>query len=161
MDFTATQEIIRSLKSVKEKQNLSISQIKSMVDATGAYISMTTIRRVFADESETADSFNYEQTLRPIAQALLHDRGLYTEDELALAKYETYEAINRHKDEVIESLHKQIEALRDEHDARCKECEKRQNFLMDQIALKDKRMERKDAIIDKLLPYALQGNDQK
>ena len=155
MDFTATQEIILSLKAVKEKQRLSISQIKSMVDATGAYVSMTTLRRVFAEESETADSFNYETTLRPIAQALLHDKGLYTEDELVLARYEMYEAINRHKDEVIESLHKQIEALRDEHDARCKECEKRQNFLMDQIALKDRRMERKDEIINRLLEKVL------
>ena len=33
------------------------------------------------------------------------------------------------------------------------------DFLMHQIDLKDKRMERKDAIIDRLLPYALQRNE--
>ena len=155
MDFTATQEIIRSLKAVQEKQNLSIPQIKSMLDATGAYVSMTTLRRVFAKDSETEDSFNYETTLRPIAQVLLHDKGHYTQDEVVLAKYETYEAICRHKDEVIDGLRKQLEALREEHDARCKECEKRQNFLMDQIALKDRRMERKDEIINRLLEKVL------
>lgn len=155
MEFTATQEIILSLKAVKEKQNLSITQIKSMVDATGAFISPTTLRRVFAEDSETEDSFNYEQTLRPIAQALLHDGGVYTEDELALAKYEMYEAISRHKDEVIESLHKQIEALHEEHDARCRECEKRQNFLMEQIKLKDKRIDERGDIIFRLLDKVL------
>lgn len=155
MDFTATQEIIRSLKAVQEKQNLSIPQIKAMLDSTGAYVSMTTLRRVFAKDSETEDSFNYETTLRPIAQVLLHDKGHYTQDEVVLAKYETYEAICRHKDEVIDGLRKQLEALREEHDARCKECEKRQNFLMDQIALKDRRMERKDEIINRLLEKVL------
>lgn len=161
MDFSATQEIIRSLKAVQEAQSLSIPQIKTMLDATGAYVSMTTLRRVFAKDSETEDSFNYETTLRPIAQVLLHDKGHYTQDEIVLAKYEMYEAICRHKDDVIADLRTQLEALRDEHDARCRECEKRQSFLMEQIALKDKRMERKDAIIDKLLPFALQRNEKK
>lgn len=155
MDFTATQEIIRSLKAVQEKQNFTIPQIKTMLDSTGAYVSMTTLRRVFAKDSETEDSFNYETTLRPIAQVLLHDKGHYTQDEVVLAKYEMYEAICRHKDEVIDGLRKQLEALREEHDARCKECEKRQNFLMDQISLKDRRMERKDEIINRLLEKVL------
>lgn len=155
MDFTATQEIIRSLKAVQETQSLSIPQIKTMLDATGAYVSMTTLRRVFAKDSETEDSFNYETTLRPIAQVLLHDRGHYTQDEVVLAKYEMYEAISRHKDEVIASLRKQLEEVRSEHDNRCKECEGRMDFLMHQIDLKDARMERKDKIIDKLLEKVL------
>lgn len=155
MDFTATQEIIVSLKAVQEKQNLSIPQIKSMLDATGAYVSMTTLRRVFAKDSETEDSFNYETTLRPIAQVLLHDRGHYTQDEVVLAKYEMYEAICRHKDEVIDGLRKQLEALREEHDARCKECEGRMDFLMHQIELKDKRIDERGDVINRLLEKVL------
>ena len=68
---------------------------------------------------------------------------------------ETYEAISRHKDEVIETLQRQLADVKAEHDNRCRECEKRQCFLMDQIALKDKRMERKDEIINKLLEKVL------
>ena len=155
MDFSATQEIIRSLKAVQEKQNLSIPQIKTMLDSTGAYVSMTTLRRVFAKDSETEDSFNYETTLRPIAQVLLHDRGHYTQDEIVLAKYEMYEAICRHKDEVVDGLRKQLEALRDEHDARCKECEGRMDFLMHQIELKDKRIDERGDVINRLLEKVL------
>lgn len=155
LELNATQEIIVSLKAVQSKQNLSIPQIKKMVDATGTYLSPTTLRRVFAEGSEENDSFSYENTLRPIAKALLSNHSLYTEDEVVLAKYEMYEAICRHKDDIIENLRKQLEALRDEHDARCKECEGRMDFLMHQIDLKDARMERKDKIIDKLLEKVL------
>lgn len=162
LELNATQEIIVSLKAVQSKQNLSIPQIKKMVDATGTYLSPTTLRRVFAEGSEENDSFSYENTLRPIAQALLSNHSLYTEDEVILAKYEMYEAICRHKDEVIDGLRKQLESLREDHDARCKECEKRQDFLMNQIALKDKRIDErgeqikiKDDVIYRLLDKVL------
>ena len=152
MEYSATQEIIMNLKAVKEAQNLSIPKIKDMVDSTGAYLSLTTIRRVFAENSETEDSFSYENTLRPIAQALLVNSPL---DDVGRAKAEAYEAILRHKNETIDSLKKQIEVLRSEHDSRCKECEGRMDFLMHQIDLKDARMERKDKIIDQLLQKVL------
>ena len=157
MEFTATQEIILNLKAVKEAQNLSIPKIKDIVDSTGAGLSLTTIRRVFADNSETEDSFSYENTLRPIAQALLVNSP--NDDDIVRANVVVFVAILRHKNESIDSLKKQIEMLRNEHDTRCKECEGRMDFLMHQIDLKDKRMERKDAIIDRLLPYALQRNE--
>lgn len=152
MEYSATQEIILNLKAVKEAQNLSIPKIKDMVDSTGAYLSLTTIRRVFADNSETEDSFSYENTLRPIAQALLVNSPA---DDVGRAKVEAYEAILRHKNEIIDSLKKQIESIRSEHDSRCKECEGRMDFLMHQIDLKDARMERKDKIIDQLLQKVL------
>ena len=154
MEFSATQEIIVNLKKVREKKNLTIPQIKAMVDASGAYVSKTTIRRVFADNSESDDSFNYETSLRPIAAALLVNDEV-AEDELSRAKFETFEAIGRHKDEVIETLQRQLADVKAEHDNRCRECEGRMNFLMHQIELKDKRMERKDEIINKLLEKVL------
>lgn len=155
MELNATQEIIVKLKAVKDKRNLSVPDIKKMVDATGAYLSLTTLRRVFADGSEENDSFNYEATLRPIAQVLLLTDDMTAESGIVKAKLETYEAICRHKDEVINTLNRQIDALRAEHDNRCRECEGRMDFLMSQIKLKDARMERKDKIIDKLLEKVL------
>ena len=155
MELNATQEIIVTLKTVKDQQHLSIPQIKSLVDATGAYISMTTLRRVFADHSEIDDSFSYENTLRPIAQALLINNELETDDASIRTRIESFEAIIRHKNEVIESLHKQIEELKEEHEKRCKEYEQRMDFLRDQIELKDSRMDRKDEMIAKLMDKIL------
>ena len=154
MDLTTTQSVIVNLKAVKERQNLSIPRIKEMVDSTGAYISLTTLRRVFAEKSEKDDSFNYDNTIRPIAQALLVNND--TADDGAIrAQMDTYLAICRHKDEVIEALHKQIDALKEAHENRCREYETRMAFLRDQIELKDQRMDRKDQIIDKLLEKVL------
>lgn len=147
MDISATPEVIRKLKSVKEQQNLSIPKIKEKVDATGVCLSMTTLRRVFADGSEE-DNFHYENTIRPIAQALLID----ADDDVGYrAKAETFKAIIRMKEEKIEELRSQLEAFRKEQDEKCEECRKRQDFLRAQIDLKDQRMDRKDEIIERLL----------
>lgn len=154
MELTTAQEIIKNLKSVKDEQKLSIPQIKTMVDATGAYLSMTTLRRVFADSSETDSSFDYERTIRPIAQALLVNNE-QTGSAIIRAQIDTYLAICRHKDEMIESLREQIERLKESHEKRCKEYETRMEFLRDQIELKDQRMDRKDQMIEKLLDQVL------
>lgn len=168
IELTTAQETILKIKELKKGLNLSVKQIEAMSDTNGHHISEPTLYRVFAKDSEIKDSFNYTTTLEPLANMLLNYKALYTQDETATAKYELYEVMLRHKNEVIETQNQQleaekqrIEALRNEHDARCRECEDRMSFLMHQIELKDKRMERKDAIIDKLLPYALQGKEQK
>ena len=155
IEFSATQEIIVKLKEVQKSQRLTIPQIKAKVDATGAIISMTTIRRVFAEGSETEDSFNYDATIRPIAQALLIADSLDSGDDAVRAKVESIEAIIRLKNDVIESQRQQIEGLKAEQDRRCREYEKRMDFLRDQIELKDQRMDRKDDMIEKLLAKLL------
>ena len=151
MELNATQNIIVQLKAVKAQQHLTISQIKEKVDATGNIVSETTIRRVFADKSEKDDSFSYESTIRPIAQALLIADGYSDQSELLQAKVASFEAIIKYKGELIESLKKQIDDMRVVQDEKCSECRKRQDFLREQIALKDERMDRKDAIIERLL----------
>ena len=161
-ELTTAQETILRIKELKEGLSLSVKQIEAMSDTAGHHISLQTLYRVFAKESEIKDSFNYTTTLEPLANMLLSHKALYTQDETSVAKYELYEVMLRHKNEVIEAQGQQLEAerqrleaLRNDHDARCKECEKRQNFLMDQIALKDRRMERKDEIIHRLLEKVL------
>ena len=144
VEYSATQEIIINLKSVKEQQNLSIPQIKQMVDETGTYISLTTLRRVFAENSETEDSFNYENTIRPIAQALLINYGLSSDNELRRVRTEAYEAIFRHLNEEIDAMKRLMETMKTQY-------ENRIAFLRQQIATKDKYMNRKDAIIQTLM----------
>ena len=160
-ELTTAQETILRIKELKDGLNLTVKQIEAMSDTAGHHISIQTLYRVFAKESEIKDSFNYTTTLEPLANMLLSYKALYTQDETSVAKYELYEIMLRHKNEVIEAQSRQleaerqrIEALRNDHDARCKECDNHRAFLIDtmkffkdQINIKDKRMERKDEII--------------
>jgi hypothetical protein len=150
MEISATQEIIVKLKAVKDQQNLSIPQIKKMVEATGSYPSLTTLRRVFAENSETETNFNYDGTIRPIAQALLATADPSDSDETRTRK-EAYLSILHLKDIQIESLHKQVDQLKEELLNRAEEYNRRVAFLRDQIEKKDDRMDKKDDIIDTLL----------
>ena len=153
MELTATQEIIVKLKTVKEKRNLSISDIINMVAAAGEPVSETAIRRIFKKDSEINDSFNYDHTLRPIAKVLLVPDS--SEDAVAQASTQAFLAINEYKDEKIAELEKQKENMREQYERRCAEYETRMAFLRDQIELKDQRMDRKDSIIEKLLDQVL------
>ena len=148
MEQFDTQEIIIQLKAVKEERHLTIPEIKKMVDATGTILAETTIRRVFKDGSEKNDGFNYATTLKPIAQALL-----VTDN--ADADTKAFLAINDYKDRQIAELERQKEVVREQFEARCREYETRMAFLRNQIELKDTRMDRKDAIIEKLLEQVL------
>lgn len=143
-----TQEIIVQLKAVKEERHLTIPEIKKMVDATGTIIAETTIRRVFRDGSEKNDGFNYSNTLKPIAQALL-----VTDEPDADTK--AFLAINDFKDRQIEELMRQKDAMKEQYEKRCKEYETRMAFLRNQIEKKDDRMDQKDRIIEKLLDQVL------
>ena len=151
MELSGAQEIIRKLKAVKVERKLTNTQIKALVDAGGGYVSLTTIRRVFAEESEINDNFSYESTLRPIAQALLIEDTISQGDSQTRSKIEAFEAIIHQKNEKIESLQNNIDHLKVYYD-------KRIDFLLDQIALKDRRADEqaakineKDAMIRMLL----------
>ena len=137
MELTTAQEIILNLKSVKEKQGLSIPQIKQMVDATGAYLSLSTLRRVFADGSEEDSSFSYENTIRPIAQVLLIN-DISEDESITHDKINGLLAIIHHKAEIIESLKSQVEDYRK------------------QIEIKDRRMDEQAQRIDKLMDKLLE-----
>ena len=118
-------------------------------DATGIHIAQTTLYRVFAEDAEN-DSFSYLRTLQPIEKALLvHNES--TADAVVRAQLDTYLHICQYKMEVIESLHKQIEQLKEELLAKSEDYNRRVAFLRDQIELKDARMDRKDTTIEKLL----------
>ena len=150
--------IIASLKSVKAAQNLSISEIERMVDATGVHVASSTLYRVFAEDSETCDSFSYDRTLHPIEKALLVNNET-TADAVVRAQLDTYLHICKYKMEVIESLHAQVDKLKDDLLKRSEEYDKRIAFLQEQISLKDTRMDRKDETIDMLLKQLLVCKD--
>lgn len=126
--------IIVRLKEVKNKQpELTLQKIS---DHTG--VSFTTVSRVFAAGSETV-SFRYE-SIRPIAQMLLGidnlDEG--EDDEKAL------KAIIQFKDARIKELEESLEREREKHINKIEkdraQYQKRIDFLMNQIELKDHRI---------------------
>ena len=154
MEISAAREVILSLKQVREQKHLSIMDVKNKVDASGVFISETTLRRLFADGSEDNDSFSYESTIRPIAKVLLADEA--PADDTVRKELDLYRHICEYKMEMIESLHKQIEHLKEEQAARCKKCEEKTAFLEEQIAVKDRRMDEQARRIDKLTDKLLE-----
>ena len=105
-------------------------------------------RRVFAANSEQEDSFNYDKTIRPIANVLLLKDEYSPEGTVSTTENEALKAVLKLKNEEIEALKKQIEIMR-------KMYEERIDFLIDQIRKKDKRMDEKDEIINRLMEKVL------
>ena len=112
--------------------------------ALQAYISLSTLRRVFADGSE-ASSFSYENTLLPLAEVLLNVEDVPTHpDSPFAAEIDGLKAVIHVQNEEIARLHDLKEHL-----------EARITFLLEQIEKKDRRMDEKDEIIRKLMDKVL------
>ena len=150
-----TRDLIIKLKAVKEEKGLSLNKIVDLIEANGDFISRSSIQRVFADGSEDC-SFRYEETIRPIAKALLDIENIEDNDSLDTA---TLKALLKYKIQRIEDLETQIERLQAELDSEKlkrhekidvirEEYEKKIDFLKGQITLKDKRM---DLLLDAVI----------
>lgn len=146
MEITRAQELIKQLKEIKEKNEITYPRILERMEKNGKFVSLTTLRRVFADGSErNADSFNYENTLMPIAEVLLNVEDVPTEASSPYAKeIDALKAVIHVQNEEIARLHDMKEHL-----------ESRITFLLEQIEKKDRRMDEKDEIIRKLMEKVL------
>ena len=67
-------EIVTKLKKVREEEGISYQRIVELVEQNGGYVSLSTVKRVFSEGSESY-GFQYENTLKPIADAVL---GIYS-----------------------------------------------------------------------------------
>ena len=149
-----TKEIIRKLKDVREEKKLSYNDIVRLIENNGDHVSRSTVQRVLSNKSDSApESFKYNDTIRPIAKALLDIETIEADDDkdtqamksIIIYKHETIEALQQ-KISNLESkfeialnkekikYHEKLEAEREQH-ARSIE------FLKNQISLKDKRMD--------------------
>ena len=160
MELANLKEIVLKLKAVKEKDGLSIHDIMDRIEASGAFISESTVRRVFRDNSEDELGFTYAKVLKPIADVLIGEET--ADDPALLEKNGALHAIIREKNRTIESLQEKldaanarIETIRQQFDNVRAEYDTRLRFLRDQIELKDKRMDEKDEIIRKLMDKCL------
>lgn len=147
--MTNSRDIIIKLKEVREEKGLSYNDILSLMEKNGDYLSKSTISRVFADGSEDETSFRYEETIRPIANALLDIETIEEDDNVDV---QAMKSLLKYKNQRIEDLEREIEKLElslaeekvKHHERLDKEREQHQKsveFLKDQISLKDKRMD--------------------
>ncbi|MBO5970019.1 MAG: hypothetical protein J6S14_16135 [Clostridia bacterium] len=144
MNSPKTVEVILRLKAVKEAKGLSVAEIVRRVNASGSFVSETVVYRIFAKDSEKKDSFIYSQSIEPVAKVML------TGEETS-AKEDALIAIVGVKNEQLAERDAKVAAMKEQYERRCAEYDSRLAFLRNQIATKDKYMNRKDAIIQALL----------
>lgn len=146
--MTNVKDIILKLKEVREEKGLSYNDILDLMENNGDYLSKSTLSRVFADGSEEV-SFRYEETIRPIAKALLDIENIEEDDNMDTR---AMKSLLKYKMDRIEELERQVEqlelSLAEEkikyHEKLDKERERSNrsiDFLKEQISLKDKRMD--------------------
>ena len=144
MELTATKEIVSRLKEVKRDCELSIPRIQEMIEKNGDFLSLSTLRRVFAEGSEDVN-FSYDRTIAPIARALLFQDAAETEGNAAEDdRIEGLRAVILLKNGEIEQLQELNTHL-----------ESRIAFLLEQIEKKDRRMDEKDELIRQLMAKIL------
>lgn len=133
--------IISKVKKVRDDNGLTCQAIHDLVQKNGIDVSLSTIKRIFEDGSETY-GFQYESTLKPVVDAVL---GIYGDSKAATEdEADAMKAVIDFKSDRITELEAQLQ--------RCEESYKRRiEFLKKQISLKDERIDRRDAMIEKLL----------
>ena len=134
-----THDLILRLKEIQAEQNLSAQRIYDMLEAAGYHVSLNSIKRVFAPGSENKE-FHFHDTVQPISRVLLGIYGSDTED----SEVEGLKAAIRVKDELITKLEREMAEVKTES-------ARRSTFLMDQIRLKDERIDKLMARVDVLL----------
>lgn len=149
--MTNSRDIIIRLKAVREEKQLSYGDILEIMEKNGDYLSKSTLSRVFADGSENA-SFKYEETIRPIAKALLDIETIEDTDDMDTAALKT---LLKYKIDRIEELEMRLDKEKIKyHEKLDKERDtfKRSlDFLKKQVELKDKRIDQLMDANEKLL----------
>lgn len=130
-------KIIQALKNAKAEWEITYPRLMDMLEANGTPISLTTLRRVFAEGSERNDSFNYSTTIAPLEAILLRDDIPEPESNPYAKELESHKAVIHAQNEELVRLYKMTEHL-----------ESRVDFLVDQCKKKDEIIQR---LMDKVL----------
>ena len=141
-DFVSLSEIITRLKVKRDEKNLSYSEIQELVKKNGDYPpSNSTLSRVFSDGSE-GERFSYEDTIRPLAKALLDIETIEEDDtdDVKTLKYLLKLKMERIK-ELESDLAKEKNKYHEKLDKERERYNKSIDFLKEQVAYKDKRMD--------------------
>lgn len=146
--MTNTKDIIIKLKEIRAEKGLSFTDILDMMEKNGDFLSKSTLSRVFADGSEEI-KFRYEDTVRPIANALLDIDHIEDDDDMDVR---AMKSLLKYKNDIISDLEqrvKDLESALDKQKIKANEKLDREreawsrsiDFLKEQVSLKDKRMD--------------------
>ena len=153
--MTNTKAIILKLKEVREEKGYSYTDIINMMEKNGDYLSKATLSRLFGKDSESL-SFKYDETIRPVAKALL-DIETYEEDDTL--DVQAMKTLLKYKIQRIEELEQMLDKEKIKGQEKLleaqKEYQKRFDFMNNQIALKDKRIDNLLETTTKLLTQIL------
>lgn len=162
-ELASMKELILRLKEKKEELGLSYGDINARIEENGDFpLQKSTLSRIFAEDSEN-QRFDYEDTIRPLAKALLDIENI---EETDTEDVKTLKILLKIKMERIEELERQIEkdklVFHEKMDAEREKFQKSLDFLKEQVAYKDKRMDllldavkEKDSVHNKLLEHIL------
>ena len=156
MELKDSRELILALKEAKKQQEITIPRLIEMLQANNQTVARTTLVRLFADGSEDNDGFNYTSTLKPVADILLGN-DQEQEDIKRHLEIVRLQSEIRVKDEAIITLNNQIDSLLNQIEQVRSDAANQMEFLHNQIKLKDKRMDTKDELIQRVMDR----NDKK
>jgi hypothetical protein len=161
-----TKDLIIKLKEVKEEKGLSLNEIVDLVEKNGDCVSRSSVQRVFSDGSEDS-SFRYEETIVPIANALLDVDTIEATDDMDI---QAMKMLLQYKNKKIIELEAAIDREKVKAGEKINKERQRYNsaieFLKRQIALKDRRidilldsLQVKDSKINEMIDKIMKGDN--
>lgn len=155
MELTQMQkDTVERIRRTKEESQLSITDIMDMLADKGYHqLTESTVKRLFNRNSDPM-SFKYRTTVVPLADVLLdmYSDKSNSEDLAALR------AMIRDKNKTIEILVDKCEDLKSEYEKRIAHLKKQVNEMNDHLMFRERMIDKKDAIIDKLLTAYIECN---
>ena len=137
---------VQKLRQVKKDRDLTISNIMDMLESKSKYLSEGTVKRLFSDSSDPT-SFKYRDTIAPLADVLL---DLYS-DKSGSDDVGALKALIHDKNKTISILIARDEERKADFERRINHLQKQINKLEEHLDFRERVIERKDAVIEKLI----------
>lgn len=138
------------IKQIKEAHNISYDKILDLVTRNGGSISMSTLRRIFEENSKKDNGFRYT-SVADVYNALTLEFG----EDFQVDDVATLKAILSERNRWIDRLSEEIESTREEHKARETLYAQRKDTYERTIAILQERVAKQDALIEQLLAAQL------
>ena len=150
--MTNTTELVLEIKRIIEEEHLEPADLKRMMEEAGEIpLSDATISRLKEKDSETNRRFNYDFTLAPLARVLGIDainagdsEEVKALKEMLRLKHVRIKELEQQLDKEIIRRHEQLDELRQQN-------QKAIDFLKNELAIKNKRMDEQNDRTNSLL----------
>lgn len=143
------EEVLRRLKIARKTKNLSYQDIVDGTEENGAAVSLSSVKRVFAEDSK-ASEFRYDTTLQPIIRFVL---GIDSDDDPrdmkeAMADVAGLSAVVDYKGAMIQKLEAELERAHESHRAELERLAQAENrklaFLRDELKTAREERDKKE-----------------